>query len=64
MKDAFKQLLVAILFLVGGLLSPSNGLDDKVERDPVTMLGIAGAVILIALGVHQVYQRYFLTNKK
>jgi len=64
MKDALKQFLVASLFLVGGLLSPSNGLDDKVDADPLSMLAVAGTAIVVGLVANQLYQRYVLSNKK
>lgn len=69
MKDAFRQLAVALVFLVGGLLSRSNGVDDRVDQDPVLMLGIASAVVLAGIGVHLLMRFHpmfstFSRNKK
>jgi hypothetical protein len=54
-KETIKQLLVGILLLGAGLISPSNGIDDKVDREPLQMLIETGIIILIAILLYSAY---------
>jgi hypothetical protein len=63
MKDITKQLLVGLLLLGAGLLSPSNGVDDKVDREPLQMLVETSAIILAAVSLFLMY-RFLVTPKK
>lgn len=42
-----KSLLVSILLIVAGLISPSNGVDDRSYKTPVEMVLIV-AIVLVA----------------
>jgi hypothetical protein len=63
MKEITKQLLVGLLLLGAGLLSPSNGVDDKVDREPLQMLVETSAIILAAVSLFLMY-RFLVTPKK
>jgi len=41
-----KRLFVAILFIIAGLVSPSNGLDDRTYKTPLESLAIVAGTIL------------------
>lgn len=63
-NDMLKQVLLFIMLLGAGLVSPSNGVDDKVDRLPLQMLFETIIIILAVLSIHFVYRyvgfrRYF-----
>ncbi len=69
MKSLLKQLFVALMLLLAGAISPSNGVDDRVNRQPVEML--IETFVIIAIGVlayliHQhlsTHRRYHVSGK-
>lgn len=63
MKEPIKQLMVGLLLLATGLLSPSNGIDDKVNRDPVQMLIETILIIAAAITLYLILQKFFLSQK-
>ena len=63
MNDGIKQLLVGLLLLGAGLISPSNGLDDKIDREPLHMLIQATIIMFAGLAIYFTYKRIFLKRK-
>ncbi len=60
MNDATKQLLIAFLLIGVGLLSPSNGVDDKMDHDLLQMLTQTAIIIVSATAIFLIYKRFFL----
>lgn len=50
MKDVIKASSLALLCLVAGILSPSNGFDARVEQDPAKLLKTAMIILLFTAG--------------
>ena len=60
-----KQILLLMMLLGAGLVSPSNGVDDKVDRLPLQMLFETFIIILVVLCVYFLFRQgglrsYFL----
>lgn len=63
MNDSAKQLLIALLLIGAGLISPSNGVDDKMDRDLLQMLTRTVIIIIAALAIFLLYKRVFEQKK-
>ncbi|MBX7127238.1 MAG: hypothetical protein K1X47_16200 [Cyclobacteriaceae bacterium] len=50
-----KQLLTGLLMLAAGLISPSNGVDEGIVRDPVAMLLETLLVVAVAVLVYMTW---------
>lgn len=50
-----KSLFVAILLIVAGLISPSNGVDDRTYKTPLEMLTVILVVIFAAVTIYVVW---------
>ena len=67
-NDMLKQVLLLIMLLGAGLVSPSNGVDDKVDKPPLQMLFETFIIILVVLSIHFLhrqggFKRYFLKKR-
>lgn len=67
-NDMLKQVLLLIMLLGAGLVSPSNGVDDKVDKLPLQMLFETFIIILAVLSIHFLhrqdgFKRYFLKKR-
>jgi hypothetical protein len=63
MTEPIKQLLVALLLIGAGLISPSNGVDDKIECDLFPMLTETAIIMILAIGVLLIFKRFSQENK-
>jgi len=63
MNDATKQLLIALLLIGVGLISPSNGVDDKVDRDLLQMLTQTVIIMISGIAIFLIYKKFFLQKK-
>ena len=63
MNDTIKQLLVALLLVVAGLISPSNGVDDKMNRDLLPMLTQTGIIMMSGIVIFVIYKRFFVQKE-
>ena len=50
-----KSLFVAILLIVAGLISPSNGVDDRTYKTPLEMLTVILVVVFAAVTIYVVW---------
>lgn len=51
-KQSFGLLFTGLLLLGAGLISPSNGVDDAVQREPLEMLAETILIILSAVLIY------------
>lgn len=51
-KQTFGLLFTGLLLLGAGLISPSNGVDDAVQREPMEMLAETILIILSAVLIY------------
>ncbi len=51
-KQSFGLLCTGLLLLGAGLISPSNGVDDAVQREPLEMLAETILIILSAVLIY------------
>ena len=63
-----KQVLLLIMLLGAGLVSPSNGVDDKGDKLPLQMLFETFIIILAVLSIYFLhrqgrFRRYFLKKR-
>ncbi len=58
-----KPLFTTILLIVVGLISPSNGVDDRTYKTPIEMLAILFIVILSASFFYLLWNVAERTNK-
>lgn len=58
MNHGIKQLAVAVLLLAAGLLSPSNGIDDKVDRTPLHILTVTILIMAAAVGIFLIAKKF------
>lgn len=47
--SSFAHILFTAMLIVAGLISPSNGVDDSINKTPLEMLEIAGLMLLVAI---------------
>ena len=67
-NDMLKQVLLLIMLLGAGLVSPSNGEDDKGDKLPLQMLFETFIIILAVLSIYFLhrqgrFRRYFLKKR-
>lgn len=63
MSDITKQLLIALLLMGTGLISPSNGIDDKVDHGVLDML-LVTAISIISVAVMFLIFKWFISQYK
>lgn len=61
--NGFKQIIVMLLLLGAGLISPSNGVDDLVIKNPATMLLETAVIILLTTIAILVFKRSKQSHK-
>ena len=67
-NNMLKQVLVLIMLLGAGLVSPSNGVDDKVDKPPLLMLFEMVIIIFVVLSIYFLFRqggfrRYFVKKR-
>lgn len=58
-----RQLFVGFLLLGTGLISPSNGIDEKADRDPLHMLMVTAIIMITSVVIYVITQKLFQIKK-
>lgn len=61
--NRFKQLMVMLLLFGAGVISPSNGVDDLVIKNPSVMLMETALIILVATIAILIFKQRKQTHK-
>lgn len=56
-KANYKPLLFALLLIVAGTISPSNGVDDRVNKTPLELLITMLVIVSVGLAVYFIWNR-------
>jgi divalent metal cation (Fe/Co/Zn/Cd) transporter len=56
-KTNLQPLFVAIILILAGTLSPSNGIDDRVNKTPLELIITALVIVFAALTVYFIWNR-------
>jgi uncharacterized membrane protein (DUF4010 family) len=60
-KINFQNFLVSIMLIIAGILSPSNGLDDRTYKTPFEIIKTVCLIVAVSLTIYVIWT--FIENR-